>query len=69
MTGAQQLDRDDILSIARLAGLQLPKSYEADLVDAYEHVRRLVALLPQSRPRSDEPAHIFDPSRFNTTAD
>ena len=67
--GAQQLDRADILSIARLAGLHLPTSYEAELLEAYEHVRRLVALLPTPRSRGDEPAHIFDPSRFATPSD
>jgi hypothetical protein len=64
---AQQLCRDDILSIARLAGLHLPTSYEAELVEAYEHVRRLVTLLPQPRSRGDEPAHVFDPARFGPT--
>jgi hypothetical protein len=64
---AQQLDRDDILSVARLAGLHLPTSYAAELVEAYEHVRRLVALLPQPTARGDEPAHIFDPARFGPT--
>ena len=44
-------------------------SYEAELVEAYEHVRRLVALLPQPRARGDEPAHIFDPARFGPTTD
>ena len=63
----QQLGRDDILPIARLAGLHLPASYEAELVEAYEHVRRLVTLLPQPRSRGDEPAHIFDPARFGPT--
>jgi hypothetical protein len=63
---AQQLDRDDILSMARLAGLQLPASYEAELLEAYEHVRRLVTLLPQPRSRGDEPAHVFDPARFGS---
>jgi hypothetical protein len=63
----QQLCRDDILSIARLAGLHLPTSCEAELVEAYEHVRRLVTLLPQPRSRGDEPAHIFDPARFGPT--
>ena len=63
----QQLGRDDILLTARLAGLRLPASYEAELVEAYAHVRRLVALLPQPRSRGDEPAHIFDPSRFGPT--
>jgi hypothetical protein len=63
----QQLGRDDILLIARLAGLRLPASYEAELVEAYAHARRLVAVLPKSRSRGDEPAHIFDPSRFGPT--
>jgi hypothetical protein len=63
----RQFGRDDILLAARLAGLHLPASYEAELVEAYEHVRRLVALLPQSRSRGDEPAQIFDPSRFGPT--
>ena len=64
---AQQLERDDILSIGRLAGLHLPAAYEAELVEAYGHVRRLVTLLPQPRSRGDEPAHIFDPARFGPT--
>ena len=60
----QQLGREDILSMARLAGLHLPASYEDELVEAYDHVRRLVALLPQPRARGDEPAHVFDPAKF-----
>jgi hypothetical protein len=60
----QQLGRDDIQRIARLAGLHLPAAYEAELVEAYQHIRRLVGLLPQPRARGDEPAHIFDPAKF-----
>lgn len=60
----QQLGHDDILRIARLAGLHLSAPYEAELVDAYKHVRRLVMLLPRPRSRSDEPAHSFDPTKF-----
>jgi hypothetical protein len=60
----QLLGRDEILAMARLAGLDLDASYEAELIDAYQHVRRLVALLPQPRARGDEPAHIFDAGRF-----
>ena len=56
--------RDEILALARLAGLDLPAAYEEELVDAYRHVRRLVPRLPRSRPRGDEPAHIFDPLAF-----
>ena len=61
---AQQVDPDDILSMARLAGLELPASYQAELIEAYGHVRRLVSLLPQRGSRGDEPAHVFDPARF-----
>jgi hypothetical protein len=66
---AQQPSRDDILRLARLAGLDLPSAYEAELVDAYGHIRRLVALLPQTRSRGDEPAHVFDPVRFGPMTD
>ena len=45
----QKIGREDILSMARLAGLHLPASYEDELVEAYGHIRRLVALLPQPR--------------------
>ena len=57
-----QLDHEDVLAIARLAGLRLPAAYESELVDAYSHVRRLVALVPRPRSRGDEPAHAFDPT-------
>jgi hypothetical protein len=63
---AQQPGRDAILCMANLAGLHLPAGYEAELLEAYEHVRRLVVLLPP-RSRGDEPAHIFDPVRFDPT--
>ncbi len=59
------LRRDDILIMARLAGLCLPASYEAELVEAYEHVRRLVTLLPRLCSRADEPAHIFNSAKFD----
>lgn len=60
----QQPGRDDILLMARLAGLRLPAAYEEELVEAYGHVRRLAALVPRPRSRGDEPAHAFDPARF-----
>lgn len=60
----QQPSRDDILLMAEYAGLHLPPAYQDELVEAYGHVRRLVALIPQGRPRGDEPAHTFDPARF-----
>jgi hypothetical protein len=68
MPDEHQLRREDILSVARLAGLDLPAAYEDELVEAYGHVRRLVALLPQPRARGDEPAHVFDPTKFSSTS-
>ena len=65
MADEHQPGRDDILRLARQAGLHLPAAYEAELTDACQHVRRLVKLLPQSRARADEPAHTFDPARFD----
>lgn len=60
----RQLSRDDILVLARLADLRLPSAYQDELVEAYGHVRRLIAHLSRSRPRGDEPAHTFDPLAF-----
>jgi hypothetical protein len=67
MMDDQQIGREDILSMARLAGLHLPAAYAGELVEAYDHIRRLVALLPQPRSRGDEPAHVFDPAKFDST--
>jgi hypothetical protein len=63
----QRPRRDDILLMARLAGLDLPAAYEDELVEAHGHVRRLVARLPRPRARADEPAHAFDPAKFRPT--
>ena len=65
----QQTALDDVLRMAKFAGLHLPSSYEAELAEAYQYVRQLVALLPKPRARSDEPAHVFDPARFESTTD
>lgn len=56
-------DRDDALTLARLAGLDLPAEFHADLFVAYEKLQGMIARMPR-RDRSDEPAHIFDPTRF-----
>jgi hypothetical protein len=56
--------RDEILLLARHAGLHLPAAYHEELVDAYTHIRRLAARLPRNRPRGDEPAHVFVPKTF-----
>ena len=64
----EQTDRDAVLTLARMAGLGLPVAYADELVDAYAHIRALVAKLPQARPYSDEPAHVFDPAKFTVAA-
>ncbi len=56
--------RDEIILLARQAGLTLPPAYLDELVDAYGHVQAMVARLPGSRPRADEPAHAFRPAAF-----
>ncbi len=58
--------RDEILLLARQAGLDLPPAYFDELVDAYANVRRMVARIPAARPRADEPAHVFAPATFVT---
>ena len=56
--------RDEIVLLARHAGLDLPPAYFDELVDAYANVRRMAARLPSNRPRGDEPAHVFTPTKF-----
>lgn len=55
---------DDILRLARLAGLDLPDAYRAELIEAYGHVRAMAGRLPGGRPHGDEPAHVFVPAVF-----
>ena len=55
---------DEIVLLARQAGLDLPPEYTAELIDAYRHVRRMVGRLPGARPHGDEPAHVFVPTSF-----
>jgi hypothetical protein len=61
--------KDDIILLARLAGLDLPAEYLPDLIDAYGHVRRMIERIPAGRPRGDEPAHIFVPEKFMPTCE
>lgn len=55
---------DDIIRLARQAGLDLPAAYLPELIEAYGHVRQMVARLPNGRPHGDEPAHVFVPTVF-----
>ena len=56
--------RDEILLLARNAGLDLPPQYQDQLVAAYADVRRMIGNVPHRRSHADEPAHIFDPTAF-----
>lgn len=58
------LTDDDIIRLARHAGLDLPAAYLPELIEAYGHVRAMVGRLPAGRPHGDEPAHVFVPSAF-----
>ena len=55
---------DEIVQLARQAGLVLPAAYLPELIEAYGHVRRMIGRLPTGRPHGDEPAHVFVPAAF-----
>lgn len=55
---------DEIAMLARLAGLDLPPAYLAELAEAYAGTRAMIERLPRSRPRGDEPAHVFNSLTF-----
>jgi hypothetical protein len=56
--------QDEIVLLARQAGLDLPAEYLPELIDAYHNVRRMIDRVPTGRPRGDEPAHVFVPGKF-----
>lgn len=56
--------RDDILVMARLAGLDLAPEYMDELVDAYSNIEPMLMRIRRGHPRADEPAHTFDPRKF-----
>jgi hypothetical protein len=53
------MTEDEIVLLARQAGLNLPAEYLPELLDAYANVRRMIDRIPTGRPRGDEPAHVF----------
>ena len=55
---------DEIVQLARQAGLVLPAEYVPELIEAYGHVRRMIGHISAARPHGDEPAHVFVPSVF-----
>ncbi len=56
--------QDEIVHLARQAGLDLPDAYLQELVEAYGHVRAMTNRISTARPHGDEPAHIFAPQKF-----
>ena len=60
---------DDIVRLARQAGLDLPAEFVPELIEAYGHVRRMTERIGVARPRADEPAHVFVASAFQPGKD
>ncbi len=60
---------DDIVRLARQAGLDLPAEFMPELIEAYGHVRQMVARVAVARPHGDEPAHVFVASAFKPVTD
>jgi hypothetical protein len=55
---------EQVSALAQQAGLDLPDAYFQELLSAYGNVRRMIDALPTNRPRGDEPAHVFVPTKF-----
>ena len=60
---------DEIVLLARQAGLNLPPEYLPELIEAYGNVRRMIDRIPTGRPRGDEPAQVFVPAKFMPAGD
>ena len=56
--------REQIVFLASQAGLDLSDAYTDELVAAHADVRRMIDRIPRNRPRGDEPAHVFVPTKF-----
>jgi hypothetical protein len=61
---AEDATREEVLVLARQAGLDLPEPYLEELVSAYGHLRVMLARLDRDRPRGEEPAHVFPARAF-----
>ncbi len=59
-----ELSREDILTITRMAGLMLSEQQFEDLVAGYRLYEPVLARLPRDVPFAAEPAHVFDPRSF-----
>ena len=56
--------RDEIVTMARVAGLELEPHYMDELVEAYRNIEPMLQRIRRDRARADEPAHTFDPRKF-----
>lgn len=61
---AETQSEDEVVQLARQAGLDLPAEYLPELIEAYGHVRRMIDRVSKVRPHGDEPAHVFVPAAF-----
>jgi hypothetical protein len=61
---AEEATREEVLVLAKQAGLDLPEPYFEELVSAYRHLQRMTARINRNRPRADEPAHVFVATTF-----
>lgn len=57
LNGLAPSSRDDIVRMAKAAGLQLPDALMDELCAAYPAFEAMVRRLPRARDRFDEPAH------------
>jgi hypothetical protein len=56
--------REQIVAMARQAGLNLPDKLMDELCASFPAFEAMVRRLPRMRPKSDEPAHIADVARL-----
>jgi hypothetical protein len=60
----EEATREEVLVLAKQAGLDLPEAYLEELVSAYRHVQRMAARIPKAWGYAAEPAHVFVPAIF-----
>lgn len=56
--------REEIVTMARIAGLNLAQPYMDELIEAYRNIEPMLQRIRRDRARADEPAHVFDPRKF-----
>lgn len=60
----EETSREEILILARRAGLELPEPMLEELLSAWRHVEAMTARLAAPRGYAAEPAHVFVPATF-----